>query len=726
MADLKISQLPLAGTLTGAELFEVVQSGMNVQAALSAISPLIAQTALELAALVTPSTYAVKPYSALRYGALGNDANNDAVAAQTAESIASGHTDYEIGLTFRFVPQLISPFYFGNATGALAYMGVLIDSSNYTIFGPGAELHVVSRPGAISSDLQYCYSSAKNLVKGTQVNITVDRISVNSANDGDAANSNHRGFYFTGVDGVRFLNTRGRSSGARRGTFANVQNCKNVQLIGHYHKNQTQGVNFRYSDNMLVVGSIFDNFSECIDFDGTQKRAVVVGNCFESTSRVNQMLDVNGQVEAAISGFTAYNLGQVVNISHKNTTPDNFADYVNNVAPVVKTESQRVVVGHFTGSAIGSTTSVAINISNDWSDGGHAGYPCTHDVLITGGMLEDTGYVMVWECERLTIRDLYLGAVLTAASNYAVDLRSLIGTGDQRSWSTLTGVIDGLTINGGQRGGLRVQNPKSMAIRNVKVRGINSLGGADFAVQLSGLTERGAQITVDGLDIDGSGNININGNAASIAAWAGTTLYRRDQVVSNGGRYYRATSDSGTSAGAGGPTGITASIADGTVTWEYISEPFSVYWGPNNKLGAGCTIVFSGDAHKHTHGRMYTSAIGDLAATGTVSQVLYVAARKCYVARALATVTTAVGADAVNFRTFQMKSLTNLGATTTTISTANTQAGLTAYVPLDLGFAINEVGAYLEPGDCIFVDIPHSAGGKALTGLAIQLEVLEC
>lgn len=661
----------------------------------------------------------------LNFGASGDNSNDDAPEAQEAADSGLHYTLLDRGHTFKYAPSGVSPFYFGNLTGNLVYAGVLITVSDHVISGVASTMHIVSRAGVAGSDIQYCYTSLKSLTMGTQKNIVFHGTSVDTENNADAANSNHRAYYMTGVDVLRLLHTRGFSSGTRRGTGGNIQNCKNVQILGHMHRKNTQGFNFRYTQNVCIVGGVWDDFSECFDFDGTQDRSVVVGNTFESTNRVNQMMDINGQVDGVFSSFTAYSLGQIANISHKSTTPETFADYVNNVAAVVKTPCQRIILNNFAARAIGSSASVCIVVSNDWSDGGHAGYDCTHDVVIGPGFVQDTGYIMVWECERLTLRDLYLGAVLTAATVYAVNLSSLVGTGDQRSWSTLTGLIDGLTINGAERGGLRVANAKSMSIRNVSVHDINTLGGSDFAVQLSGMHERGAQITVDGLNIT-SGNVNINAATSSIPAWAGTTLYRRSQVVSNGGRYYRATSDTGTSAGAGGPTGITAAITDGTVTWEYLSEPFSVYWGTNNRLGAGCTIIFSGDAHKFTHGRMYHAAMGDLAATGTVSQAIYIAPRKCYVARALAVVTTTVAADAVNFRTFAVKSLTNLGATNTTISSASTAAGLTAYVPLDLGFAANEAGAYLEPGDTIYVDITSTVGGKALAGLMIQLDVLEC
>jgi len=54
-------------------------------------------------------------------------------------------------------------------------------------------------------------------------------------------------------------------------------------------------------------------------------------------------------------------------------------------------------------------------------------------------------------------------------------------------------------------------------------------------------------------------------------AWVNSTLYIRDTLVSNdSGKIYRCIT-SGTSAGAGGPTGTSADITDGTAHWKYVA-----------------------------------------------------------------------------------------------------------------------------------------------------------
>lgn len=52
-------------------------------------------------------------------------------------------------------------------------------------------------------------------------------------------------------------------------------------------------------------------------------------------------------------------------------------------------------------------------------------------------------------------------------------------------------------------------------------------------------------------------------------AWSATTAVVLNQQMHNGGNVYRCTT-AGTTAGAGGPTGTGAGIADGTAVWTYI------------------------------------------------------------------------------------------------------------------------------------------------------------
>ncbi len=59
--------------------------------------------------------------------------------------------------------------------------------------------------------------------------------------------------------------------------------------------------------------------------------------------------------------------------------------------------------------------------------------------------------------------------------------------------------------------------------------------------------------------------------APLVPAWVISTAYKIGQVVTNDtGKMYRCIT-AGTSAGSGGPTGVTADITDNTVHWAYVS-----------------------------------------------------------------------------------------------------------------------------------------------------------
>lgn len=146
--------------------------------------------------------------------------------------------------------------------------------------------------------------------------------------------------------------------------------------------------------------------------------------------------------------------------------------------------------------------------------------------------------------------------------------------------------------------------------------------------------------------------------------------------------------------------------------------PYVVRWGDQNRLTG--TFSTTGDAHKYIMGQTVTASLGDIAATGTVQRLLFVAKRRCYVARAGLRTMNALAADATNYRNFVFKGLA--GASIASVSTI---AGFAANVAIDGGFAANEVAALLEPGDTISCDISASGTGKALTSLSIQLEVIE-
>ena len=97
-------------------------------------------------------------------------------------------------------------------------------------------------------------------------------------------------------------------------------------------------------------------------------------------------------------------------------------------------------------------------------------------------------------------------------------------------------------------------------------------GVATIASQWSGAISYAGGGTVGYCRIvDSAGTVHMQFVVSQAAtAWAASTAYVVNQVVSNGGNVYKCTA-AGTSASSGGPTGTGSSIADGTVTWAYQS-----------------------------------------------------------------------------------------------------------------------------------------------------------
>lgn len=63
---------------------------------------------------------------------------------------------------------------------------------------------------------------------------------------------------------------------------------------------------------------------------------------------------------------------------------------------------------------------------------------------------------------------------------------------------------------------------------------------------------------------------DLDANLPNAPAWAGTTAYALDDVVTLGSNIYQCVT-AGTSASSGGPTGTGSAIADDTVVWDYVA-----------------------------------------------------------------------------------------------------------------------------------------------------------
>jgi len=71
--------------------------------------------------------------------------------------------------------------------------------------------------------------------------------------------------------------------------------------------------------------------------------------------------------------------------------------------------------------------------------------------------------------------------------------------------------------------------------------------------------------------------------------WAASKAYLVGQQVHNNGLVYRATA-AGTSAASGGPTGTTAAITDGGVTWAYVGAQEMTFANTNYNTGQAISV----------------------------------------------------------------------------------------------------------------------------------------
>lgn len=136
-------------------------------------------------------------------------------------------------------------------------------------------------------------------------------------------------------------------------------------------------------------------------------------------------------------------------------------------------------------------------------------------------------------------------------------------------WDVLEGVYNGAypdSASGAQLDGVAA------------ITGATRIGAKQSTVSLFVTGDVGTSL-VSGrrAKVPGGGSFitQVNGTIAAANAWAPTTAYATDDIVTNTDgstdRIYVATAG-GTSAGAGGPTTTGTNIVDGTVTWRFLGE----------------------------------------------------------------------------------------------------------------------------------------------------------
>lgn len=126
-------------------------------------------------------------------------------------------------------------------------------------------------------------------------------------------------------------------------------------------------------------------------------------------------------------------------------------------------------------------------------------------------------------------------------------------------------------------------------------------------------------------------------------------------------------------------------------------------------------LTLQGDVHKYIHGENIQCLLPDVTATGTITRLLYLAKRRCYIAHLMSSVAANIAPDTVNFRTVSFKSQRPVGSTT--ISSISTASGWRAFAQVDGGFTVSEPGAALEIGDVLYMESTAAGTGAALAGM---------
>jgi hypothetical protein len=661
----------------------------------------------------------------------------------------------------------ISSYFFAN-TRRGTYASIELNKSHVIFDGFAATLRAKGRARPDAGDIQPVMATPKNIDVGTLVDIGFLGLAFDTNNDGDKINSNQRAPYLMGIDGLKFLSTICHSSGERRGSGPYLHNNHNVQIIGHRHQKVTSGGNRRYNENLVEVGGIYSDFSEAIDLDGINWQVVQDAMIFESINRTSQALDANSVVNGVFANMAVKLTGQFININHKYTTPPTFAQYVvpawsastryaigekstndhgkeyiatadgvsansggpagtgHDIAdgtvvwdyvqrnPSTVTPSQRVVVSNIVGEQIGSATNPVIAVGTQWASP-HPGTRCEHDIILSNFMFEDTSYLAVNEVSNLTLDNFYMGKVIVPDTAAALYMFSATTGDEQLAWSDLDVVLKYGTIRTSERGILRAHRPRRIVIDHLRGSNLQTLAKGEPDIDITGLEIRGAYVEIDGLDIPG--DMVISGNSALISGWTARTAYVQNKIISHGGKFYRCRR-SGMSANAGGPATRAATVADGTCVWEWMPEPYTVLWGKRNQLRG--TLTLQGDVHKYIHGENVHCPMPDLDMTGAATRVLYIARRRCTIARATLSVAANVSADADNYRTVRF--MRQRDGSATTISSVTTSSGWPAFAQLDCDFA---AGVALEIGDVVHLESTTTGMGAVLTGMCLSLDVLE-
>lgn len=577
--------------------------------------------------------------------------------------------------TYRVVCKSTSVFDYGNATNDV-FRAVDINKNNLTLLGHHATIRVIGYDQAGTSEINYAFSTAKNMNIGDVVNFKASGLKFDFDPTGDGS-STKRSFYFGGVEGIVLDDITLTSSGTRAGGTMTFQQCRSIRIDNFTLKNCTQGMNFSYCYDIVGSNWRFDNFSEAVDFD-----RVVFGmklsNLVFRNATGGQCLDLNSVQDVSITGINVDGVGNVAIVNYKDTTQATYADYVSN-------------------AAVGGVFTISKNVTLQQI----TGRDCAGIQL---GLDRTAGYAGGGPLDRIILRDVHLVNVTQAAGaplriedvkNFVVEnvyMENCTST-TNTSWGAVTAEADTTYADAHLSG----------TFRNVRINGCNLKG---FRVSAP------SRMVFDGVEVE---NFNTSNTANHGFAYDLQTLNNRDGLI-----YIDRT--------------LAKTGQNSPVAWRFtengagVVEP-QIFWGDGNRIdiaSVSTPVAFGTAGMNRRIKKRVLVPIGTFSlASGTKDfpllrpgegEGMYL----CYVS---AHVTQDWAGHATDYLTTDVRTV--ISAVAASVATANFTAALTAGAEKDLGVVFNETAVKLAEGDIALLRIGRNAGTPSMEGLMADCRYID-
>lgn len=545
------------------------------------------------------------------------------------------------------------------------FAAAIIDRSGVRLQGPGV-LHAKGHTGTPGTYVEPILATPRNAEMGTYQNITIQDVRFDLSDDGNTTSTNQRAGHFTCVDKFTLRDVGIFTSGARRGYGFHLDNCRDTLITSFRLDKVTGGINMRYARGGVISGATFSDFSEAIDFDGIADCFVAANMSFRSTRRNNQCIDLNSARRFVAANFTAENVGNLVTVNYKDTTPPDYKAFLEqtdaSVPVATRSPSQGVVIANFSAKDAGDASIPAIIIGTDFATNFAEGP--VQDVVVANGVLNGGGMILVTGADMVPLSNLTLRNIVSPeSSSYGAITLAEDNFSDGTTNFPLRAILRDVTIDTCNRGALRAGSPTMLRINGLRVRNANTSGSTDPAIQILNIRADG-KVWIDGLDVDGDVKISALDPAARI------------------------------------------------------------YWGPNNRINGLLTI--QNQAHKAALGRGIVVNAGDIASTVTRLIPVFTARRPTTILRCGMMLGANIAQDAANTKAFSFKTRVAGVAADVTIGTiANQTQPLSALTAYDAGFAAERTGLKLAAGDTLFVSVSHSGQGQAVVAAQFTAELLE-